>query len=434
MHALIGKQIAGKYELTKFLGEGGLGQVFAAVQAPIGRQVAVKLLHPELSCDASITARFEREAKAASLISHPNSVVIYDFGLDASGPKPQLYLVMEYLSGETLHDRIQGHKKRRLLAWEAVHILCQVLRPLACFHRVGVVHRDLKPDNIMLCKSDLGEQVKLLDFGIAKVSGVSLTATGQMIGTPHYMAPEQITASKELGPTVDIYAMGILLYEALTGDPPYLADHSIDLFRMHLKDSPAPLAKVLPKLPHLQPFEAVIQKAMAKKPKDRYQTADELRIAMEAALVTSVALEEEALAKTYAKRRVTPSWFLEDKSTTKALVAKEGTVLKQVEELSTGDFEVQEAATITMPPLVLAAVEETLRMPVLELDTRREPGEADPLPAQESASLAAWAEELSTEHAGGAMVVRSHPTWVQRSRGFWRRVSRLWQLFRVQKS
>ena len=99
MHALIGTQIAGKYELTKFLGEGGLGQVFAATQNPIGRQVAVKLLHPELSCDASITARFEREAKAASLISHPNSVVIYDFGLDASGPKPQLYLVMEYLSG-----------------------------------------------------------------------------------------------------------------------------------------------------------------------------------------------------------------------------------------------------------------------------------------------------------------------------------------------
>ena len=435
MHASIGQKIAGKYELTKFLGEGGLGQVFAAKQAPIGRQVAVKLLHPELCCDVSITSRFEREAKAASLISHPNSVVIYDFGFDTSGPKPQLYLVMEYLSGETLHDRIQNHKKRRLPAWEAVHILCQVLRPLAAFHKAGVVHRDLKPDNIMLCKSDLGEQVKLLDFGIAKVSGISLTATGQMIGTPHYMAPEQITAAKDLGPAVDIYAMGILLYEALTGDPPYLADHHIDLFRMHLKESPAPLAKVLPKQPHLQPFEAVIQKAMSKKPTDRYQSADELRIAMEAALVASVAIEEEALAKTHAKRRLTPSWFLEDKSTTQAKPKEDLAALTPEEEQSTGDFAVHTAATITMPPLVLAAVEETIRMVAIEAPIfRLEPEEADPIREVESAAMKAWAQELTTEHTGGALVVSSHPTWVQRSRGFWQRVSRLWQLFRVQKS
>jgi len=440
MHASIGQKIAGKYELTKFLGEGGLGQVFAAKQAPIGRQVAVKLLHPELCCDVSITSRFEREAKAASLISHPNSVVIYDFGFDTSGPKPQLYLVMEYLSGETLHDRIQNHKKRRLPAWEAVHILCQVLRPLAAFHKAGVVHRDLKPDNIMLCKSDLGEQVKLLDFGIAKVSGVSLTATGQMIGTPHYMAPEQITASKDLGPAVDIYAMGILLYEALTGDPPYLADHHIDLFRMHLKESPAPLAKVLPKQPHLQPFEAVIQKAMSKKPTDRYQSADELRIAMETALVASVALEEEALAKTQAKRRLTPSWFLEDKSTTEAkpFDRAQGPPAQEQpleEEQSTGDFAVHTAATITMPPLVLAAVEETVRMAAIEAPIFcLEPEETDPIREVESAAMKAWAGELVTEHTGSAMVIRAHPTWVQRSRGFWQRVSRLWQLFRVQKS
>lgn len=423
MSGLIGTTVAGKYELTKFLGEGGLGRVFAAIQAPFGRKVAVKLLHPELSCDASITSRFEREARAASLISHPNSVVIHDFGLDVSGPKRQLYLVMEYLSGETLHDRIQNHKKRRLPAQEAVRILSQVLRPLAAFHKAGVVHRDLKPDNIMLCQSDEGEQVKLLDFGIAKVSGVSLTATGQMIGTPHYMAPEQITASKELGPTVDIYAMGILLYEALTGDPPYLADHYIDLFRMHLKQTPVPLSRVLPNTPHLWPFESVIQKAMSKKPKDRYQTADELRVAMEAALATSLAQEEEALAQAH----LTPSWPLEEKSTTEVLLMEECS-----EEQSIDEF--READTISMPPLKLTAIEETIRMSALPEPIQQEAAQAGVIPGQESASMSAWVEALTTETAERSLVVRSHPTWVQHSRGFWQRVSRLWQLFRVQKS
>ena len=275
MSDLVGTVISHKYELTKFLGEGGLGRVFLAEQKPMGRQVALKLLHPELSGDASLAARFEREALAASRISHPNSVVIHDFGSDLVGSRKQLYLVMEFLKGETLHERIQGHPKRRLPAWEAVHILTQVLRPLAAFHKAGVVHRDLKPDNIMLCLGDWGEQVKLLDFGIAKVSGSSLTATGQMVGTPHYMAPEQITASKELGLAVDIYAMGVLLYEALTGDPPYMAEHHIDLFRMHLMETPKALAERFPEEPYLKPFDAVIRKAMSKKPGDRYQSADE---------------------------------------------------------------------------------------------------------------------------------------------------------------
>ena len=295
MSNLVGTIISNKYHLTKFLGEGGLGRVFLAEQKPMGRQVALKLLHPELSCDASLSARFEREALAASRISHPNSVVIHDFGADLIGTQKQLYLVMEFLSGETLHDRIQAHANRRLPAWEAVFILSQVLRPLAAFHRAGVIHRDLKPDNIMLCKSDIGEQVKLLDFGIAKVSGSSLTATGQMVGTPHYMAPEQITASKDLGVGVDLYAIGVLLYEALTGDPPYLADNHIDIFRMHLMESAKPLVERFPRERHLAPFDAVIQKAMAKKPQERYQSADELRQAMEAALVTSIAQEQEAL-------------------------------------------------------------------------------------------------------------------------------------------
>jgi serine/threonine-protein kinase len=169
MSNLLGALISQKYRLERFLGEGGLGRVYLATHTALGRPVALKLLHPELCTDAGLVARFSREALAASRVSHPNTVVIHDFGSDTIGSTTQLYLVMEYLVGQTLHDRIQGHPKRRLPTWEAVHILSQVLRPLEAFHRAGVIHRDLKPDNIMLCRGEVGEVAKLLDFGIAKV-------------------------------------------------------------------------------------------------------------------------------------------------------------------------------------------------------------------------------------------------------------------------
>jgi eukaryotic-like serine/threonine-protein kinase len=414
MSDLVGTVISQKYELTRFLGEGGLGRVFLAEQKPIGRQVALKLLHPEFSCDASLSARFEREALAASRISHPNSVVIHDFGADLVGSRKQLYLVMEFLKGETLHERIQGHPKRRLPVWDAVHILTQVLRPLAAFHRAGVVHRDLKPDNIMLCQSEMGEQVKLLDFGIAKMSGSSLTATGQLIGTPHYMAPEQITASKELGLTVDIYSMGVLLYEALTGDPPYTAEHHIDLFRMHLMETPTALEKRVPGELYLKPFDAVIRKAMSKKPDDRYQSADELRQAMETALVASVAQEQEALEVTQARRRLTPSWWLEhsrspepaEERTTETSEKLRATLILSEEEL-TQDATAQ---TISMEKLSIdpMRVAETMKMEKLEF------------PAKEwvLSELAAVPE------------TRPRNTWIHRTSSVWKRLFTLWRLFK----
>jgi eukaryotic-like serine/threonine-protein kinase len=392
MSELIGAVISHKYRLTHFLGQGGLGRVFLAEQWPLGRQVAIKVLHPEFSNEPDLAARFEREALAASRISHPNTVVIHDFGSETVGSQKQLYLVMEYLSGETLHDRIQDHPRRRLPVWEAVHILSQVLRPLGAFHRAGVIHRDLKPDNIMLCKSEIGEQVKLLDFGIAKVTGASLTATGQMVGTPHYMAPEQIMAKKDLGPAVDIYAMGILLYEALTGDPPFMAEHQIDLLRMHLVEPPALLAKRFPG-EFLEGFDEVIQKAMAKKPAERYQSAEELRMAMEKALVTSVAKEQESLEVTQARKRLTPSWWYRTESV-------EGITQKSTTEAKP----VQHAKTSSREP---SLVEETIKMERLVLPEK---------------------EWLLTD----LETVREIPplTRVHQRVGFWKRVSKLWQLFK----
>jgi serine/threonine protein kinase len=239
-----------------------------------------------------------------------------------------------------------------------------------------------------------------LDFGIAKVSGCSLTATGQMVGTPHYMAPEQIMASKDLGPAVDIYAMGILLYEVLAGDPPFLADHQMDLFRMHLKETPKALAKLFPG-EFLEPFDGVIQKAMSKKAAERYQSADELRVAMESALVTSVAQEQERLETTQARKRLTPSWWyrpelaeeLELKSTTEA---KPKEVL--IEEDSTGHFPVAQARTIGMEK-----VEETVKMERLVLPEKE------------------WfLTELATELEIPPL------TRVYQRAGFWKRLSKLW--------
>jgi eukaryotic-like serine/threonine-protein kinase len=399
MNDLVGTVISQKYELTKFLGEGGLGRVFLAEQKSMGRQVALKLLHPELSCDAALSARFEQEALAASRISHPNSVVIHDFGWDLVGSRKQLYLVMEFLKGETLHERIQSHPSRRLPTWEAAYILTQVLRPLAAFHKAGVVHRDLKPDNIMLCQGDLGEQVKLLDFGIAKINGSSLTATGQLVGTPHYMAPEQITASKELGLTVDIYAMGVLLYEALSGDPPYLAEHAIDLFRMHLMETPKALAEKFPWAPYLTPFDAVIRKAMSKKPTDRYQSADELRQAMEAALVTSVAQEQEALEVTQARKRLTPSsWVPTPREKPPA------TLLLSQEELAY-DSAMHDVKTVC-----------------IELDP---PQEGETVKTEALKTPNGLVVELGLERRQDL----PRPGWVRRTSGFWKHISKLWQFF-----
>jgi serine/threonine protein kinase len=397
MNPLIGTQIAGKYTITKFLGEGGLGRVFLATHVTIGRTVALKLLHPELSCNSSIRERFALEAKAASKVRHPNTVNIHDYGTDTSGPTPQLYLAMEFLQGETLHDRIQQSPNRRLSPEEAVHILTQVLKPLAAFHKVGVVHRDLKPDNIMLCQNKDREQVKLLDFGIAKVIGSSLTATGQMLGTPQYMAPEQIMAKKDMGTSVDIYAMGVILYEALAGDPPYMAESCIDLLRMHLKERPMPLREKFPQEPYLEPFDTVITKAMSHNPKERYQSAEELQEALEDALLASVALEE-----TQEATRITPH---------PALVWQEETDLSMEDEPTSHG----ESSTLLFSSHSLAKREETT-----QLLSRGAP-----------TVLALLTEEEQRENPEGRKALlspkRLRATLKKQLQQLWLHISRLWR-------
>jgi eukaryotic-like serine/threonine-protein kinase len=211
-----GATIAGKYQLLRPLGKGSMGEVWAARHVGLGREVALKLIYegsPELA------ARLKREALACGRLEHPNVVRVYDFGETESGDP---FLVMELLSGETLADRLASSP--RLDAKEAVRIMLDVARALSAAHAAGVVHRDLKPANVFLCQSPHGESVKVLDFGVSKIISVddmSVTTTGALVGSPAYMSPEQARALREIDPRADLWSVGVLLFEMLTGTRPF---------------------------------------------------------------------------------------------------------------------------------------------------------------------------------------------------------------------
>lgn len=258
-----------------------MGRVYLGEDRATERQVAIKLLQENLSEDPRFVSRMEREAAAVRRVTHPNSVRLLDFGRDPLG----VYLVMEYLSGESLWARLG--ERGRLSPGETVSLLCQILAPLSLCHAVGIVHRDLKPDNIMLCREGDREVAKLLDFGIARLSeGPAVTRTGQILGTPAYMSPEQISG-KGIGPASDIYALGVLLYELLTGRLPFDSESQLELFRQHIMEPAPSLAHACPGEPWLTPFEPVVKKALAKSPKDRFLSVEEMGEALSQALLQS---------------------------------------------------------------------------------------------------------------------------------------------------
>lgn len=278
----LGTIIGGKYKLLHLLGAGGLGQVYSAEHLPIGREVAIKLLHREIAANAQIAERFEREARAAARVVHPNSVVLFDFGRDGD----LLYLVMERLRGETLYARLDMYG--RLAPEEGIPFLLQLCDALSACHEAGLVHRDLKPENVMIARMGGRDIVKLLDYGIAKIvdgSSITNTKTGHLLGTPPYMSPELISNERHLvGPATDLYAVGIILFEVLTGLQPFTGDSHIDIFRQHLMAVPPSLESCCA-APGLHHFETVMQRALAKAPAARYGSAEELRCALAGALM-----------------------------------------------------------------------------------------------------------------------------------------------------
>jgi serine/threonine protein kinase len=270
---LIGKSLAGKYQIEELLGAGGMCEVYRAINSAMGKQVAVKVLKPALAADRTIAQRFEQEARAASLIHHPHAINVMDYGI-AEGNTP--FIVMEFVQGITVGELLR--KEGALPVERAANILRQICGALDVAHSVGVVHRDIKPDNIMIAEYDEGSDwVEVLDFGVAKVQEDvnrrgNLTGANIIVGTPRYMSPEQCE-EKPVDARSDIYSLAVVLYEMLSGEAPFKGDSSTRLLVAHAHEPPEPLRNTRPNLsPEL---EAVVMRALEKDPARRPQSAGE---------------------------------------------------------------------------------------------------------------------------------------------------------------
>jgi serine/threonine-protein kinase len=280
---LIGRTLPGGYVILDLVGIGGMGRVYRAEQTNLGRTVAVKIIHPHLIGEESAGARFITEARAASRLNHPHSVGIIDFGKTADG---QLYLVMEFLRGRDL-GRV-AYDEGPLPFRRVVNILRQTLEALSEAHSGEIVHRDLKPENIILepVRSG-GDFVKVVDFGLAKIraesQGPSITSPGIVCGTPEYMSPEQARGDV-LDARSDLYAVGVILFQLLTGKLPFEGESATQVVLLHLTESPKDPRIVAPERQIPQPLVDVTVRALAKEPADRYQDADEFARALVEAL------------------------------------------------------------------------------------------------------------------------------------------------------
>ncbi len=282
MSLTTGEIIDDKYRIIRLIGEGGMGAVYEGENVRIHRRVAIKVLHAGVAENQDAVQRFEREAQAAGRIGSEHIVEVLDLGNLANGDR---YMVMEFLEGESLNDRIHG--KGRLTPAELYPPAYQILEGLAAAHGAGIIHRDLKPDNVYLLKSRSGQAdfVKLLDFGISKFSalsgesGFSMTRTGAVMGTPYYMSPEQAKGAKSMDHRADLYAVGVILYEAVTGQVPFNADTFNELLFKIVLEQPAPVRQLVPDVdPN---FAAIITKGMSREPALRYQSAQEFQQALE---------------------------------------------------------------------------------------------------------------------------------------------------------
>ena len=276
---LIGQKI-GSYLVERELGSGGTGVVYLCRHTLIDRTVAVKVLHDEFAHDADQVARFFQEAKAAAEIGHPNIIVIIDYGTLITPDGPRTYLMMESLDGESLDKRIH---KSGLTLEEIAHIMSQITSALVASHSKGVIHRDLKPSNVFLCNRSFDPMfVKLLDFGTAKLAapapGTRRTQYGVIIGTPAYMSPEQCEGKGALDHRSDIYSLGVMLYEMLTGTLPFEGDLR-EMILGHTQKTPDPVRARNPSVP--PEWEALCARMMEKAREARFQSVAEVAHALE---------------------------------------------------------------------------------------------------------------------------------------------------------
>jgi serine/threonine protein kinase len=274
----------GQYKILKTLGAGGMGTVYLGEHILLGRRAAIKTLLAALSSHHEIVERFFNEAKAISTISDPGVVQIFDFGYHVDGTA---YIVMEFLEGESLATRLE--RLHKLTVGDSLRVARQIAGSLAAAHALGIVHRDLKPSNVFIVRdaeAQGGERTKILDFGICKLGDgaaeSSVTQTGQMLGTPVYMSPEQCRGAGKVDHRTDIYSVGCALYHMLTGQPPFDCDSVGDFIASHLKENPPVPSALDESIP--PQVDALVMRCLAKDPNDRFQTMKDLHAAIERAL------------------------------------------------------------------------------------------------------------------------------------------------------
>ena len=272
------RTVAERYEVLERVGGGGMAEVFRARDSRLSREVAIKILHAQYAHDDAFVERFRREARAAASLHDPHVVEVYDAGSDGETH----FLVMEYVPGGTLKDglRLEGRYPER----EALDIGAQIAEALEAAHARGLVHRDLKPQNVLF---DAAGKVKVADFGIAKAAGDQLTQTSSVLGSPHYFSPEQ-AHGRVVDERSDLYSLGVVLYELLTGQPPFDGDSPVEIAIRHVHDEPVPPRRLVPDIGAAT--ESVVLRAMAKSPLRRYQTAHEMKLAL---LAARDAMEQE---------------------------------------------------------------------------------------------------------------------------------------------
>jgi serine/threonine-protein kinase len=278
--ALVGRSIAGKYVIQKLIGHGGMGAVYEAVNEAIGKRVAIKFVDPEFATDEQVVKRFAREARAMSAIESAHIVSVFDAGSEDRRP----YLVMELLRGEDLGERLR--RTRRVPLGESMHVIAQVLKGLARAHAAGVVHRDLKPDNVFLAKTDMDPLfAKIVDFGISKIerprvntSPLALTGRGTVLGTPLYMSPEQAQCSADLDARADLYSVGAILFECLSGRPPHTGEtYEQIILSICMSDAPD-LRAIEPSVP--EPVARFVARALGRDKAQRHPTAERMLAAL----------------------------------------------------------------------------------------------------------------------------------------------------------
>ncbi len=274
---LIGETFAGRYKVLSILGKGGMSTVYKAQHTYMDRVVALKLLHPHLVSDPTSVQRFKQEGKAAASLSHPNVITVFDFGINDEGIA---YMVMDYLEGPSLGDLLD--RGGPIPEAEAIDIFRQVCKGLSHAHKKGVIHRDLKPRNLVLAVEEDGSVLlKIVDFGIAKIvpqdgaESQHLTQTGEVFGSPIYMSPEQCSGLP-LDLRSDIYSLGCVMYEVLTGTPPLCGMNAVETMSMHVNDEPLSFKAVAPNINLSYDMEQIVLRCLEKKTKKRYQTCAEV--------------------------------------------------------------------------------------------------------------------------------------------------------------